>query len=316
MKLFFLIIGSVLLASCNIKYEPEIESEPPAVVQVVEESITSPKTTFSENVLENEHFILTIEKSEIIQSPLESSAGLFVTYNLTNKSNEEEILPLDTLLWMRLEQKNETSRIILDSMYHFLDAFGDDTKTYNEMVNKSNSRSDYLLPGKTIELVEAYTLDNTEYPVTFVGLDYETYEEVGNYIVNLTEEASSTSESTFFTDEEESIEDEVYEVAEEATEDITVATDSSEAVRVLSDSGFTVTETYSDIIAVPLTSGISQGIWLATQNNDADGYLSSVIHPIFIDVSTYSGGKIVYLYSYEGDLILSAEDGVITYSIA
>lgn len=301
MKFLFLIIGSVMLASCSAEYDAEEESNSPVVGQVI-----TPDTTFTENVLENDHFILEIEKVEVIQSPAESNPGLFVTYRLTNKSDSEELLPLDTLLWIELEQHNETSRVILDSMYHFLDAFGDDTGTYNEMVDKSNSRNNYLLPGKTIEVVEAYTLNNNEFPVTFRGLDYDTFEEVGRYIFNLDAEAIAI---------EKVPEVEVYEVAEEPAENTVVALDSSEAVNALIDNGFTVSETEQGITATPLSSGISQGIWLATQNNDADAYLSNVIHPLFADTSAHIGGKVVYLYSYEGDLILSAENGVITYSI-
>ena len=317
MKSVFMIAILLVLSACSIQYESEeVSSESEKVGQAVQQPIVKSETTFADNVLENEHFILKIEHAEVIKSPAEFNPGLFVTFSLTNKSDSEELLPIDTLLWLEVEQNNDTSRNILNSNYHFLDAFGDDTESYNEMVRKSNERDNYLLPGKTIEIIEAYELNNLDYPVLIKGLDYETFEEVGSYSIELPQESNISQESTVSSEEIiDNVVEEPYEVIEDEEEYIPVVADSSEAIAVLNNSGFSVTDTGTELIATPLSSGISQAIWMAMQNDDADGYIANAVHPVFTDVSTYSAGKSVSLYSYEGDLILTAEQGSITYSV-
>lgn len=146
-----------------------------------------PSIMFENGTLEADDFTLTIKSTEVIQSPMEDNPGLFVTFTLTNKTEDTDVVPNDVLIYLAATQVNETSRVDLSSNYYFLDAFGseDDVDTYNKMVDLDNASSNALLPGKTVDFVEAYTLDNDSEDVTFTGLDPVTSEPVGEYVVTL-----------------------------------------------------------------------------------------------------------------------------------
>ena len=90
----------------------------------------------------------------------------------------KDIVPDDTLVYLLAQQENGTSRIDLSENYHFLDAFGseDDIETYNKMVDLDNAGSNALLPGKSVEYVVAYGLDNDTHDVTFTAIDQNTFE--------------------------------------------------------------------------------------------------------------------------------------------
>lgn len=189
---FLFVLG--ILTACGSEddakpKEKEIDegSEMTAERVVAEEDNTEITTTFENGILETEIFSLEISKAEIIQSPMEDKPGLFVTFSLDNKSADQDVIPNETLSYLNLQQESETSRIDLMEGYHFLDAFGDedDVETYNKMVDLANSSSNALLPGKSIEFVEAYELDNETHDVTFIGLDENTFEEVGKHTVKL-----------------------------------------------------------------------------------------------------------------------------------
>ncbi|MCA1029210.1 DUF5067 domain-containing protein [Cytobacillus kochii] len=181
-KVLFLMIGmGMFLTACgsNEEAEPKKENEPIQAEKVVAEENES-NSTFENGVLETEKYTLSVEKTEVIQSPMEDKPGLFITFNLTNKTQDEDIVPDESLGQLLFQQENETSRVDLFSNYHFLDAFGEDTETYNKMVDLSNANANALLPGKSVEFVQAYTLDNEDNDVTFVGVDEITLEPLGD----------------------------------------------------------------------------------------------------------------------------------------
>lgn len=188
-KLVALIIGVLLLTACQSKdaSEPvnkEGSSQEKPVEQNKGKEVTS-QIKFENGNLETDKFSLTISKTEVIQSPMEDKPGLFVTFNLKNKTENEDIVPREVLDYFKAQQENETSRIDLVRNYYFLDAFGDDTETYNKMVDLSNANSNALLPGKSIDIVDAYALDNDTHDVTFIGVDQNTNEEIGKHTINI-----------------------------------------------------------------------------------------------------------------------------------
>lgn len=188
-KLGVLIIGMLLLTACQSKdaSEPvnkEVPSQEKSVEQDSGKEVTS-QMKFENGTLETDKFSLTISKTEVIQSPMENKPGLFVTFNLANKTENEDIVPREVLEYLKAQQENETSRIDLVRHYYFLDAFGDDTETYNKMVDLSNANKNALLPGKSIEIVDAYALDNDTHDVTFIGVDQNTNDEIGKHTVKI-----------------------------------------------------------------------------------------------------------------------------------
>lgn len=187
-------IAGIILSGCGsdevTNEEPKKEesnqeevSKTSAEKVTIEEPTTT--ATFENGTFETEKYSLTISKAEVIQSPMEQKPGLYVTFKLTNKMEDEDIIPNNVLFDLHVTQENETSRIDLLNNYHFLDAFGDDTESYNKQVDLSNASANALLPGKTVEFVNAYTLDNDSHNVVFSGIDVMTLEEVGEHVVEL-----------------------------------------------------------------------------------------------------------------------------------
>lgn len=181
-----LLFGTMILTGCGGNETTTVndeESKTAAKPLEAEEQI--PPATFENGTLETEKYKLTISKAELIQSPMEDNPGLFVTFELTNKTEDEDVVPEDVLMDLAAYQENETSRVELNPNYYFLDAFGDDTETYNKMVDISNASGHALLPGKTVEFSEGYTLNNDTFPVKFHGIDSNTFGVVGSYTVEL-----------------------------------------------------------------------------------------------------------------------------------
>lgn len=317
-------LSILLLSACttNDRSKEEILNE--NVDSTVAIAFSNPplesNTTFEGNVLENDSFRLSIENAELIESPAEGKSGLFLTFLLKNKSETEEIVPIETLEWIQVEQENETSRIILDNRYHFLDAFGDEM--YNNMVEKDNATRDYLLPGKEIEFVTAYNLDNTTHPVKLVGLNHVTNKEIGNYLIKLEGKETAPVIETDNISEiiEEDFEPETEEITEYSYEEDTPTDDEKNAtferaVEFLAANGFFLGGADDFLYSEPNTSGLSQSLFLATQSNDEDGFLSSQVYPIFEEASLYFTDIEIWLHDLNREVILIAENGVITYSI-
>ncbi|MFS0766014.1 DUF5067 domain-containing protein [Peribacillus phoenicis] len=191
-KIFVLLLVMFLLTACGKADEgKEVSPDKSSTNETTVESATvetvEPTITFEDGTVETEDFSLAISETKIIQSPMEANPGLFVTFTLTNKTKDKDIIPDDTLMSLLAQQENGTSRIDLSENYHFLDAFGseDDIETYNKMVDLDNAGSNALLPGKSVEYVAAYGLDNDTHDVTFTAIDQITFEQVGKYNVKL-----------------------------------------------------------------------------------------------------------------------------------
>ena len=84
---------------------------------------------------------------------------------------------------------------------------------------------------------------------------------------------------------------------------------------VLSNSGFFLGGTHDYLYSKPNTSGLSQALFLATQSNDEDGFLSSKIYPVFEEASSYLTDIEIWLHDFNDEVILIAENGAITYSV-
>ncbi|MGW6384965.1 DUF5067 domain-containing protein [Peribacillus butanolivorans] len=191
-KIFVLLFVMFLLTACGKAEEGKEDTQDKSNInettaKTATMETTEPTITFEDGTIQTENFSLAISETKIIQSPMESNPGLYVTFTLTNKTKHEDIVPDETLVNILAQQENGTSRIDLSENYHFLDAFGseDDIETYNKMVDLDNASSNALLPGKSIEFVAAYGLDNDIHDVTFTAIDQNTFEQVGKFNVKL-----------------------------------------------------------------------------------------------------------------------------------
>lgn len=198
-RILFLLLTVLLLTACGSNEEAnnepveDVEANKGTTAEKVDIEEPEATVTFEDGVFESDLIKLTIEKAEVIQSPMENKPGLFVTFIIENKTEDVNIVPADMLVNFIVRQEDGTQRHELYNDYHFLDAFGDedDVEKYNEMVEISNKSLSELLPGKSMEFVDAYTLDNDEYDVVFTAIDPETFEEVGEYRVELSKDESS-----------------------------------------------------------------------------------------------------------------------------
>ncbi|WP_277631525.1 DUF5067 domain-containing protein [Atopococcus tabaci] len=126
----------------------------------------------------NETFEIDMKKSQVVESPMEGTKGIYIEYDMTNLS-DENIVPFEMREYVVLAQETDTSYVYLDPSYHVLDAFGD--SSYNKMVEKHNALSNELLPGKTTEVHQAYYLEDENLPIEVIvydpvtGLESETF---------------------------------------------------------------------------------------------------------------------------------------------
>ncbi|MDN6640449.1 MAG: DUF5067 domain-containing protein [Tetragenococcus sp.] len=213
----FLMVCSLGLAACQNNGEEEASAA--NTEQEVEKSTEEePEATFEDGTLENDSFVLSYEDAKIINSPMENGPGLYVTYTLKNKL-DENINPQEVLdLIVIASQENDTSEVELSNDYYSTDAFGseDDVDTYNEQVEKENAVSDDLKPGKEVEIVNAFSLDNKDEPVELQMLiDPEPEEYSDPYEIETAElEETPEPETESYEDEDftdEDFEDEEFE---------------------------------------------------------------------------------------------------------
>lgn len=169
-------------AEDNTATESNVEETNEAAVEQEDEQ-TESVASFRDGVLDTPMFTMSIKETEVIQSQGYDKKGLFVTYELVNKTDDTEIVPSNLFQHFKATQENETSRVDLSGDYMYLDAFGDER--YNEMVDKDNSLNNALLPGETTEVYDAYALDNDKNPVTFYVNDVDTGELLGEYEVKI-----------------------------------------------------------------------------------------------------------------------------------
>ena len=108
-----------------------------------------------------------------------------------------------------------------------------------------------------------------------------------------------------------------YEYYEEETEEEIAERERTFqlAENLLSNSGFFLGGTHDYLYSKPNTSGLSQALFLATQSNDEDGFLSSKIYPVFEEASSYLTDIEIWLHDFNEEVILIAKNGEIIYSI-
>ncbi|WP_035053186.1 DUF5067 domain-containing protein [Carnobacterium pleistocenium] len=193
-------LSGIVLAACNNTAESPVETETTISEETIESSSSeltqaewmeqneeATSDSFSvisnDSTLSSDVFELKFKQAEVIQSPSEDSKGVYLTFDLTNTA-EDNIVPFEILTdYISMQQTTDTSVVFLDNTYYELDAFGDDTDSYNMMVGKHNDLSNELLPHKTIEVSYAYYLEDENLPIEVFVYDSETFEELDFYTI-------------------------------------------------------------------------------------------------------------------------------------
>lgn len=111
---------------------------------------------------------MTLTKSEV-RDGAETGSKLLVIYNTIRNNSDEEQDPSNFYMVIHAKQKTDTSNVTLDPGVMGVDDQGNDPLQAQED-NLNNS----LLPGKTVETVIMFKLENTN-PVTveFSNADFE-----------------------------------------------------------------------------------------------------------------------------------------------
>lgn len=211
-KISFVLFSSLILAACSNTQDVTVDTETISIEESVESSSELIQAEWMEqneqmnsesfsdmskdSTLSSDVFELEFKQAEVIQSPSEDSKGVYLTFDLTNTS-EENIVPFEILTqYVTLSQTTDTSLVYLANNYYELDAFGEDTENYNKMVDKGNALSNELLPHKTIEVSYAYYLENENLPIEIFVYETETDADIetDSYIFNIEESVESLDE--------------------------------------------------------------------------------------------------------------------------
>lgn len=175
------------------------------------ESSKEIEATFENGILNSQNYNLDFKKAQIVKSPTESGYGLYIVFDITNNSNEDTIVPYDVIEeTIVMEQTTDTSVFELANNYFTDDVFGDDVETQNQQMEKEKFTYNELLPGKTVEAIEAYSLEDIEHPVEMTVFFNDT--KIGSMTIEIdklespetpeTNENEETSESEVTTTEE------------------------------------------------------------------------------------------------------------------
>lgn len=200
-KISFVLFSSLILASCSNTQDATVDTETISIEESVESSSELTQAEWIEqneemnsesfsdmskdSTLSSDVFELEFKQAEVIQSPSEESKGVYLTFDLTNTS-EENIVPFEILTqYVTLSQATDTSLVYLANNYYELDAFGEDTENYNKMVDKGNALSNELLPHKTIEVSYAYYLEDESLLLEIYVYGTDADVETDSYIFNL-----------------------------------------------------------------------------------------------------------------------------------
>lgn len=170
-----IIATSLLLGACSSNEAQSTQKATATASDNTESSTPKTTSTFKNGVLKTKYYTITYEKSEVIQSPMEDSKGLYITFDIKNTS-KKNIVPSDEItITFNAQQKNVkgTSLVDLDNSYYFYDAFApeDDTETYNKMIAIDKANGNSLLPDKSQTVTVAYYLDNEENPFVLNAID-------------------------------------------------------------------------------------------------------------------------------------------------
>lgn len=192
----FLLCSTLLFSACSSDKKADTTNSTRTKLTTTSSNEKKNEVTFNDGVLETKDYILKVVTSEVIQSPSVSNPGLYVTFELTNKSNKN-IVPYQVLHDISFKQKTDTSLVNMTAEYHSSDAFGEDNETVNKINKRSNDHNNELLPGKTIEVFEGYSLEDNIHEVQMLpDFDNRKQSEFKPYIIKLIGNADSDAKGS------------------------------------------------------------------------------------------------------------------------
>lgn len=218
LTIVFLICSTLFFSACSSDKKADTTDSTRTKLTTSSTHEKKNEITFNDGVLETNDYKLKVVTSEIIQSPSVSNPGLYVTFELTNKS-KKNIVPYQVLHEISFKQKTDTSLVNMTAEYHSSDAFGEDIETVNKINKRSNDQNNELLPGKSIEVFEGYSLEDNIHEVQMLpDLDKRKQSEFKPYIIKLIGNANSDAKGSSSSSTNQSAsQEETYEQLKQRT---------------------------------------------------------------------------------------------------
>lgn len=135
----------------------------------------------AKGIFSNGEYTIKYVDSEIVKSNYIDKYGVYVTYELTNES-DQNIMPFDALNWLELTQQTDNQIVKLDSGYPAQDSAPEgDTDKYNEFIDRDNANNNLLLPHKSMTAYMAYFVEDATKPIKITVYSQANDQYLGEY---------------------------------------------------------------------------------------------------------------------------------------
>lgn len=135
----------------------------------------------TKGIFSNGEYTIKYVDSEIVKSKYIDKYGVYVTYELTNES-DQNIMPFEALNWLELTQQTDNQIVKLDSQYPVEDSAPEgDTDKYNEFIDRDNANNNLLLPHKSMNAYMAYFVEDTTKPIKITVYSQANDQYLGEY---------------------------------------------------------------------------------------------------------------------------------------
>lgn len=185
LKIMLLALPILLLVGCEKQPNKPILED--SSTQQTKQTSTTQETgvkiedDIAKGIFSNGEYTIKYINSEIVKSKYIDKYGVYVTYELTNES-DQNIMPFDALNWLELTQQTDNQIVKLDSLYPAEDSVPEgDTDKYNEFMDRYDANNNLLLPHKSMTAYMAYFVEDTTKPIKITVYSQANDQYLGEY---------------------------------------------------------------------------------------------------------------------------------------
>ncbi|WP_248624305.1 DUF5067 domain-containing protein [Enterococcus cecorum] len=185
LKIMLLALPILLLVGCEKQPNKPILED--SSTQQTKQTSTTQETgvkiedDITKGIFSNGEYTIKYINSEIVKSKYIDKYGVYVTYELTNES-DQNIMPFEALNWLELTQQTDNQIVKLDSLYPVEDSAPEgDTEKYNEFIDRDNANNNLLLPHKSMTAYMAYFVKDTSKPIKITVYSQANDQYLGEY---------------------------------------------------------------------------------------------------------------------------------------
>lgn len=187
LKGLFLVLPVLFLVGCEKQSDKPIledsstQQTKQTTTSTVKQSGSKIEGDIAKGIFSNGEYTIKYISSEIVKSNYIDKYGVYVTYELTNNS-DNNIMPFEALRWLELTQQTDNQIVKLDSQYPVEDSAPEgDTDKYNEFIDKNNANNNLLLPHKSMTAYEAYFVEDITKPIKITVYSQANDQYIGEY---------------------------------------------------------------------------------------------------------------------------------------